>query len=263
MSESRIDDEPILRIEQTQGIVTLTLNRPRQYNALSLALLQELRQALARIADDAEARVVVLAGSGKAFCAGHDLKEIRSSDDSELHRRLFSLCSEVMLAITRLPQPVVAQVNGIATAAGCQLVASCDLAVAASDARFATSGINLGYFCGTPGVAVSRNLPRKHALELLLTGRFMEAEEALARGLVNQVVAPEALAEATRALAETIAAKLPSAIRGGKQLFYRQLEVGLDEAYAMATEHMVCGLTDEDTREGIDAFIEKRRPRWQ
>lgn len=263
MAADATQTEAILLVDQRDGIATVTLNRPRQYNALSQALLLELRDAFTALAKDENVRVVILTGSGKAFCAGHDLKEIRASDDAGTHHALFSLCSEVMLQITRLPQPVIAAVNGIATAAGCQLVASCDLAVAASDARFATSGINLGYFCGTPGVAVSRNLPRKHALELLLTGRFMEAEEALARGLVNQVVAPEALAEATRALAETIAAKLPSAIRGGKQLFYRQLEVGLDEAYAMATEHMVCGLTDEDTREGIDAFIEKRRPRWQ
>jgi enoyl-CoA hydratase/carnithine racemase len=262
MSTPKAIAEPMLLVDRQDGIATLTLNRPYQYNALSLALLQELGAALDRVEADPGGRVVILAASGKAFCAGHDLKEIRASEDAGFHRELFALCSSVMLRITRLPQPVIAQVNGIATAAGCQLVASCDLAVAAEGARFATSGINLGFFCGTPGVALSRNLPRKHALELLLTGRFMDAQEALTKGLVNQVVPAPALAASTRELAQAVAAKLPAAIRGGKQLFYRQLELGLEEAYSLATESMVCNLAEPDTREGIDAFIDKRPPRW-
>ena len=254
--------EPMLLVDTREGVATLTLNRPDQYNALSLALLEELGATLDRVAADTAVRVVVLAARGKAFCAGHDLKEIRGNTDPEFQRSLFALCSSVMLRINRLPQPVIAQVHGIATAAGCQLVASCDLAVAAEDARFATSGINLGFFCGTPGVAVSRNLPRKQALELLLTGSFLDAQTALARGLVNQVVPAAELAERTDALARTIAAKLPAAVQGGKRLFYAQLEVGLDEAYQMATESMICNLAEPDTQEGIAAFIEKRPPRW-
>jgi enoyl-CoA hydratase/carnithine racemase len=255
-------DEPILLVDRQDGIATVTLNRPRQFNALSHALLTELQTALAALADDGRVRVVILAGSGKAFCAGHDLKEIRASDDPDAHRTLFGLCSEVMLQITRLPQPVIARVNGIATAAGCQLVATCDLAVATEEARFATSGINLGFFCGTPGVAVSRALARKHAMEMLLTGRFLDAQEALAKGLINRVVPADSLEAQTRELASAIAAKPPAAIQQGKRLFYRQLEMGLADAYAEASEFMVCNLSEPDTREGIDAFIEKRPPRW-
>jgi len=262
MSAIAASEQPILLVAKQDGIATLTLNRPRQYNALSRELLLALRDELDALRDDAGVRVVVIAASGNAFCAGHDLKELRATADREFHRELFSLCSSVMLRIVQLPQPVIAQVNGIATAAGCQLVASCDLAVCADNARFATSGINLGFFCGTPGVAVSRNLARKHALEMLLTGRFLDAQEALAKGLVNQVVAPEQLDAATRELAATIAAKLPAAIQAGKRLFYKQLEADLEQAYAQATELMVCNLADPDTEEGIDAFIEKRPPRW-
>lgn len=254
--------EQILLVERADNIATVTLNRPAQYNALSRSLLEELRATLAELADDDGVRVVILTGSGKAFCAGHDLKEIRASAAEAEHKALFDLCSEVMLQITRLPQPVIAQVNGIATAAGCQLVATCDLAVAAEDARFATSGIALGFFCGTPGVAVSRSLARKHAMEMLLTGRFLGAGEALSKGLINQVVPAESLREAALNLARTIAAKPAFAIQQGKQLFYKQLEVGLDEAYGMASEFMVCNLADADTQEGIDAFIQKRPPKW-
>ncbi len=263
MSTVTASEESVLLVHRQDGIATVTLNRPQQYNALSQQLLLALRDTLDQLKDDPTVRVVILAGNGKAFCAGHDLKELRAKPDSAFHRELFSLCSEVMLRIVRLPQPVIAQVNGIATAAGCQLVASCDLAVAADDARFATSGINLGFFCGTPGVALSRNLARKHALEMLFTGRFLDAQEAQAKGLVNQVVPAARLAEATRELAAVIAAKLPAAIQAGKRLFYEQLEAGLDRAYALATELMVCNLADPDTEEGIDAFLEKRPPRWQ
>lgn len=263
MEMKATETERILLVErQDGGIATVTLNRPAQYNALSYALLLELRKAFAELAEDASVRVVILAAAGKAFCAGHDLKEIRANDDPEVVRALFKLCSEVMLQITRLPQPVIARVNGIATAAGCQLVATCDLAVAAEEARFATSGITLGFFCGTPGVAVSRSLARKHAMEMLLTGRFLGAGEALAKGLVNQVVPAESLEAATLTLAQTIAAKPAFAIQQGKQLFYKQLEVGLDEAYAQASEFMACNLAEAATQEGIDAFIEKRPPNW-
>lgn len=263
MSLAQPTTEPLLGVEHDDGIATVTLNRPSQYNALSMALLTELEEALASLAAEPEVRAIILAGSGKAFCAGHDLKEIRSSDDPDFHRSLFAKCSDVMLRINRQPQPVIAQVQGIATAAGCQLVAACDLAVAADDARFATSGINLGFFCGTPGVALSRALSRKHALELLLTGRFIDAEEALAKGLVNRVVPRAQLAEASRDLAAAIAAKLPVAVQQGKQLFYRQLETNLEDAYQQATEFMVCNLTEPDTREGLSAFAEKRAPNWR
>lgn len=262
MAAEATQAEAILLVEQRDGIATVTLNRPRQYNALSQALLLELRDAFTALAKDENVRVVILTGSGKAFCAGHDLKEIRASDDAGTHHALFSLCSEVMLQITRLPQPVIAAVNGIATAAGCQLVATCDLAVAVEEARFATSGITLGFFCGTPGVAVSRSLARKHALEMLFTGRFLDAREAAAKGLVNQVVPAAELEDTVLALARTIAEKPPAAIQEGKRLFYRQLEAPLDEAYALASEFMVCNLADPATQEGIDAFIEKRPPRW-
>lgn len=262
MAAEATQTEAILLVEQRDGIATVTLNRPRQYNALSQALLLELRDAFTALAKDENVRVVILTGSGKAFCAGHDLKEIRASDDAGTHHALFSLCSEVMLQITRLPQPVIAAVNGIATAAGCQLVATCDLAVAVEEARFATSGITLGFFCGTPGVAVSRSLARKHALEMLFTGRFLDAREAAAKGLVNQVVPAAELEDTVLALARTIAEKPPAAIQEGKRLFYRQLEAPLDEAYALASEFMVCNLADPATQEGIDAFIEKRPPRW-
>ncbi len=262
MAADATQTEAILLVDQRDGIATVTLNRPRQYNALSQALLLELRDAFTALAKDENVRVVILTGSGKAFCAGHDLKEIRASDDAGTHHALFSLCSEVMLQITRLPQPVIAAVNGIATAAGCQLVATCDLAVAVEEARFATSGITLGFFCGTPGVAVSRSLARKHALEMLFTGRFLDAREAAAKGLVNQVVPAAELEDTVLALARTIAEKPPAAIQEGKRLFYRQLEAPLDEAYALASEFMVCNLADPATQEGIDAFIEKRPPRW-
>lgn len=260
--DAATENDALLLVERADGIAMVTLNRPRQFNALSHALLAELQRTLAALADDDTVRVVILAGSGKAFCAGHDLKEIRASDDGATHRALFRLCSEVMLQIMRLPQPVIAQVNGIATAAGCQLVATCDLAVAAADARFATSGINLGFFCGTPGVAVSRALQRKHAMEMLLTGRFLDAEEALAKGLVNQVVPAAELATTTRELAALIASRPAAAIQQGKQLFYRQLDMNLHDAYAAASEFMACNLAEPATREGIDAFIEKRPPRW-
>lgn len=254
--------EPLVHSRLEDGVLTLTLNRPQQYNALSWAMLEALREALSS-AQDPAVRVVVLAGAGKAFCAGHDLKEMRANCTLDFQRRLFALCSEVMLSLIRLPVPVIARVHGIATAAGCQLVGMCDLAVASSQARFAVSGINVGLFCSTPSVALSRNMGRKEAFEMLVTGEFIDAEEAYRRGLVNRVVDPEALDEEVERLAAAIKAKSPVAVRMGKELFYRQLEMGIEAAYQLAGEVMACNMMAEDAAEGIDAFIEKRPPQWR
>ena len=254
--------EPLVHTKLEDGVLTLTLNRPQQYNALSWAMLEALREALSS-AQDPAVRVVVLAGAGKAFCAGHDLKEMRANCTLDFQRRLFALCSEVMLSLIRLPVPVIARVHGIATAAGCQLVGMCDLAVASSQARFAVSGINVGLFCSTPSVALSRNMGRKEAFEMLVTGEFIDAEEAYRRGLVNRVVDPEALDEDVERLAAAIKAKSPVAVRMGKELFYRQLEMGIEAAYQLAGEVMACNMMAEDAAEGIDAFIEKRPPQWR
>ncbi len=255
--------EALLRREDTGGVVRLTLNRPTQFNSLSRALMSELQAELERIAADAAVRVVVIAGAGKAFCAGHDLKEMRANPAKEFQKALFAQCSRLMLTLTRMPQPVIARVHGIATAAGCQLVSMCDLAVAADSARFAVSGVNLGLFCSTPSVGLARNLGRKQALEMLLTGEFIDAQAALARGLVNRVVAPEALDAEIGKLADSILAKTPVAIRAGKQMFYRQLEMGLEAAYELASEVMACNMMAEDAKEGIDAFVAKRKPEWK
>lgn len=254
--------EPLVHTKLEDGVLTLTLNRPQQYNALSWAMLEALREALSS-AQDPAVRVVVLAGAGKAFCAGHDLKEMRANCTLDFQRRLFALCSEVMLSLIHLPVPVIARVHGIATAAGCQLVGMCDLAVASSQARFAVSGINVGLFCSTPSVALSRNMGRKEAFEMLVTGEFIDAEEAYRRGLVNRVVDPEALDEEVERLAAAIKAKSPVAVRMGKELFYRQLEMGIEAAYQLAGEVMACNMMAEDAAEGIDAFIEKRPPQWR
>ena len=256
-------DQSILLRDDSDGITTLTLNRPAQYNALSGALLDELQHALDAIDRDESVRVVVIAANGKAFCPGHDLKEMRSSEEREFHQALFARCSKMMLTINQLRQPVIARVNGIATAAGCQLVANCDLAVAAEDARFAVSGINVGLFCSTPAVPLSRNMGRKQALHMLLTGDFISAQTAQSYGLVNEVVPAAELEQATLALARKIIAKSAHAIALGKDMFYRQLGMDLSEAYAYAAERMACNMDSHDAREGIDAFIEKRKPEWQ
>ena len=255
-------EPPILRSRDERGAVTLTLNRPQAYNALSEAMLGALQRELDTIAADDSVRVVVLAAAGKAFCAGHDLREMRASPSLDYYRRLFGQCTQVMLSLRRLPVPVIARVQGIATAAGCQLVAQCDLAVAASNARFAVSGVNLGLFCSTPGVPLSRNLSRKQAFEMLMTGEFIEAREALARGLVNRVVEPEELLAETTRLAASIIAKPRIAVTMGKELFYRQVELGLEAAYEAAGETMACNMMEEAALEGVQAFIEKRPPRW-
>jgi enoyl-CoA hydratase/carnithine racemase len=245
------------------GIVFLILNRPPAFNALSLPVMTALEEALERIGADSSLRVVILGGRGRAFCAGHDLREMRANPSPEALRETFARCSRVMLAIARIPQPVIAKVHGIATAAGCQLVAACDLAVAAESARFAVSGVNLGLFCSTPMVALSRVVSRKLAMEMLLTGDFIDAASALRYGLVNRVVAAETLDAETLQLAARVAAKSPAAIALGKRLFYKQLEVGIEAAYQLAVETMTCNMLTEDAQAGIDAFLDKRPlPEW-
>jgi enoyl-CoA hydratase/carnithine racemase len=252
----------LLQHRDGRGVVTLTLNRPQAFNALSEAMLAAFGEAVDALASDDGVRAVVLAASGRAFCAGHDLKEMRAQPSLEYYRRLFAQCSGVMLAIQRLPVPVIARVQGLATAAGCQLVAMCDLAVASHDARFAVSGINVGLFCATPGVALSRNLPRKAAFEMLVTGAFVSAREARELGLVNTVAAPEALDDEVESLVARIVEKPRVAIAMGKALFYRQIEVGIESAYEDAGATMACNMMDPSALEGVQAFIQKRPPRW-
>jgi enoyl-CoA hydratase/carnithine racemase len=258
------DDTPlVLRDTDARGVVTVTLNRPQQFNALSEGMLAALRDALSSVAQDPAARVVVLAAAGKAFCAGHDLKEMRAAPSQAYYERLFAQCTQVMLAIQKLPVPVIARVHGIATAAGCQLVAMCDLAVASREARFAVSGVNLGLFCSTPSVALSRNLSRKSAFEMLVTGDFISADQALAQGLVNRVVEADGLDAEVQVLADRIVAKPRVAVAMGKALFYRQLEKGIAAAYDDAGQTMACNMMDEAALEGVQAFIEKRPPNWR
>jgi enoyl-CoA hydratase/carnithine racemase len=256
------DDAPLVLRQDEGSMSTLTLNRPAQYNALSRALLEALAAELAKLHGDESVRVVVIAGAGKAFCAGHDLKELMGFNDPVLAHPVFALCGDVMLKLMSLPQPVIARVHGIATAAGCQLVAACDLAVASTEARFATSGINVGLFCSTPGVALARNVPRKKAMEMLLTGDFIDAQDALAHGLVNRVVAPDGLDAAVRGLAEKIAAKPRTAIANGKRIFYEQIGMNTEGAYSLAVDEMTCAVFAPETQEGIAAFLQKRQPRW-
>jgi enoyl-CoA hydratase/carnithine racemase len=256
-------EEPIvLRSQDERGVVTLTLNRPHAFNALSEAMLAALEREFDAIAKDESARVVVLAAEGKAFCAGHDLKEMRAKPSLDYYERLFSQCFEMMLGIQRLPVPVIARVQGIATAAGCQLVAMCDLAVASSVAKFAVSGVNLGLFCSAPGVALARNVLRKAAFEMLVTGDFISAEEAKVRGLVNRVVQPEQLDAEVEKLVATIIAKPRVAVAMGKEFFYRQIELGIASACEAAAQTMACNMMDEAALEGVQAFIDKRPPRW-
>lgn len=255
--------EPLLIEERSaSGVVRLTLNRPAQFNSLSEDVLAALQGALDRIAADESARVVVLAGAGKAFCAGHDLKQMKARPEAEYYRTLFATCTRLMLKVQRMPQPVIARVHGIATAAGCQLVGMCDLAVAADVARFAVSGINVGLFCSTPAVALSRNLGRKSAFEMLVTGEFIDAATAHERGLVNRVVPLAELDAEVERLAARIVAKPPLAIAMGKQGFYKQLELGIEAAYQLAGQTMACNMADEVAQEGVQAFMEKRAPKW-
>ncbi len=252
----------ILRQNLKPGLVRLTMNRPQQFNALSEQMMAAMARELETIAQQPQTKVVILAGAGRAFCAGHDLKEMRAEPSEAYYKALFSQCSELMLALQRLPQPVIAQVQGIATAAGCQLVAMCDLALAGHSARFAVSGVNLGLFCSTPSVALSRNIGRKQAMQMLLTGEFIDAAKACDWGLVNQVVADDDLAAQTEALADQILAKPAGALRLGKQLFYAQMQDNMARAYELACHTMASNMMQDTALEGVQAFIEKRSPRW-
>ena len=252
----------VLLRSQSGEIATLTLNRPEARNALSRGLMTALTDALAAIAEDRSVRVLIIAASGPAFCAGHDLRELRSDPSEAFYRATFEACARMMTAIVRLPKPVIAQVHGIATAAGCQLAASCDLVVATDTARFATPGVNIGLFCSTPMVALSRAVPHKQAMEMLLTGEMISAERARDIGLVNRVVPEAALAVATAELAASIAAKSPLTLAIGKEAFYRQAEMTLDDAYAYTAEVMTRNMLARDAGEGIDAFLHRRKPVW-
>jgi enoyl-CoA hydratase/carnithine racemase len=256
-------DTPYVIRQRENGVVTLTLNRGEKFNPLSEEMLAALQTEIDAIAIDPNIRLVVLAAQGKAFCAGHDLKQMRSEPSMNYYKSLFHSCSKLMLAIQTMPQPVIARVHGIATAAGCQLVSMCDLAVASTDASFAVSGVNYGLFCSTPSVGLSRNVPRKQAMEMLLTGDFIDARTAKERGLVNRVVSPDALDQEISILANSILAKPAVAIAMGKQLFYRQLEMGIAAAYQLAGENMACNMMDNAALEGVQAFIEKRPPSWK
>lgn len=253
-------DQPYVLRSDVTGVCTLTLNRGAQYNALSMAMIDNLQAALDAVAVDDSVRVVVLAGDGKAFCAGHDLKEMRTHSEKTFQQALFRACGKLMMTIARLPQPVIARVHGIATAAGCQLVSMCDMAVGSDVSKYAVSGINLGLFCSTPSVGLVRNMGRKQAFEMLVTGDFIDALEAQRRGLINRAVPLDALDAEIARLTASIVAKSPVAVKMGKELFYRQLEMGLESAYQLAAETMACNMMTGDAQEGIDAFIEKRKP---
>jgi enoyl-CoA hydratase/carnithine racemase len=267
LSDIETAPAPMVLRERLDAIVVLTLNRPNTRNSLSAAMLAELADTLNSLAADASVRVVILAANGSVFCAGHDLKELTARrKDADGGRgftgQLMESCSEVMQSILRLPQPVIAAVEGAATAAGCQLVATCDLAIASNSAKFSTPGVNIGLFCSTPMVALSRNVSRKHAMEMLLTGKMISADAALHIGLLNQVVEPGAAREQALNLARKIASKPAATVKLGKQAFYRQLEMGLSDAYRYTSEVMVENMMARDAEEGIAAFIEKRDPRW-
>lgn len=255
-------NEKVLLRETRNGVVTLTLNRPQKFNPLSEEMLDSLQTELNNIRLDESVRVVVIAAEGKAFSAGHDLKEMRATPTKAFYDHLFAKCSQMMLTINQLPQPVIARVQGIATAAGCQLVANCDLAVAADTAQFATSGIRYGLFCSTPAVPVSRNVGRKKALEMLLTGDFIDAHSAVVEGLINHAVPMAELDSALQKLVDGILSKSAVAVRIGKEMFYKQHEMGLADAYDYASEMMACNMLADDAAEGFDAFLQKREPVW-
>jgi enoyl-CoA hydratase/carnithine racemase len=257
-----IAEQHVLTTRDERGVVTLTMNRPQQFNALSQEMLAALQAELDTLANDASVRVVIIGAQGRAFCPGHDLKQMKANPTVEYYQRLFAQCTTLMMSIQRLHAPVIARVQGIATAAGCQLVAMCDLAVASGDAKFAVSGINVGLFCSTPGVALSRNLGRKQAFEMLVTGDFIDAPTARERGLVNRVAAPEELDNEIEKLVTSILSKPRSALAMGKDLFYRQIESGIEAAYQLAGQTMACNMVDASAQEGVQAFIEKRAPKW-
>jgi enoyl-CoA hydratase/carnithine racemase len=252
----------VIRSDDDRGVTTLTLNRPAAFNALSEGMLSALQSELEDLARSQKLRVLVIAAAGKAFCAGHDLKEMRAEPSMDYYQKLFAQCGDMMMRIQKLQVPVIAKVQGIATAAGCQLVAQCDLAVASADAKFAVSGVNLGLFCSTPSVALSRNLSRKAAFEMLVTGDFLSAQDALKQGLVNQIADPSELDHVLESLIQKILAKPPVALAMGKELFYMQLETGIEKAYDYAAQTMACNMMDNSALEGVQAFIEKRKPNW-
>ncbi len=254
--------QPFVKRRDAQGVATLTLNRAKTRNALTRAGIDEMLAALTSIGADKSIKVVVLAGDGPAFCAGHDLKELRANTDPAWTKDLFTACSEMMLAMTRLPQPIIARVHGIATAAGCQLVATADMAVAAKSATFATPGVNIGLFCSTPMVALSRNIGRKKAMEMLMTGRPLSATDAETAGLINMSVDDDKLDETVYGLAQVIASKAPKILAIGKRAFYEQIELGLVDSYAYAGAVMTKNMMEPDAAEGIDAFLSKRAPVW-
>jgi enoyl-CoA hydratase/carnithine racemase len=255
-------ESPVNESRDGRGVVTLTLNRPASFNALSEEMMAALQGALDRLAGDESLRVLVIAASGKAFCAGHNLKEMIGRPELAYYQQLFAQCSRMMLAIQKLPVPVIARVQGIATAAGCQLVAQCDLAVASSEARFAVSGVNYGLFCSTPSVPLLRNVAPKQAMEMLLTGDFIDAATAQARGLVNHAVAPDQVDTEVERLVASILAKPRTALAMGKELFYRQREMGIEAAYQLAAQTMAANMMDGCALEGVTAFTEKRKPNW-
>jgi enoyl-CoA hydratase/carnithine racemase len=257
-----MSDAALLETRDARGVVTLTMNRPASFNALSEEMIAGLQDALDRLADDEAVRAVVLAAEGKAFCAGHNLKEMIARPELAYYQELFAQCSRMMLAIQKLPVPVIARVQGIATAAGCQLVAQCDLAVASTEARFAVSGVNYGLFCSTPSVPLLRNMPAKQAMEMLVTGEFISAAQAQARGLVNHAVAPGEVDAQVAALVDSIVAKPRLALAMGKDLFYRQREMGIEAAYQLAAQTMAANMMDGCALEGVTAFTEKRKPNW-
>ena len=256
-------DAPLIEHKDDRGVVTLTMNRPASFNALGEEMLSALQAALDRVAGDETARVVLIASTGKAFCPGHNLKEMIVTPQLAYYQRLFAQCSRVMLAIQKLPVPVIARVQGIATAAGCQLVAQCDLAVASTEASFAVSGVNLGLFCSTPSVPLLRNVPPKQAMEMLVTGDFINAQQALERGLVNRVAAPEQLDAEVEKLVASILQKPRAALAMGKELFYAQREMGIEAAYQLAGQTMAVNMMDHCAQEGVAAFTEKRKPSWK
>ena len=253
-------DDSILLREDREGVCTLTMNRPQQMNLLTAEMLEALQEAFDSLTDNKQIRVVILAGAGRGFCAGHDLKEIRALKEQPKIEALFGQCSRMMQSIPQLPQPVIAKVQGAAAAAGCQLVAQCDLAIAVDTAKFVTSGVNWGFFCSTPAVAVGRNLLRKRAMEMILTGEPLDARKALEWGLVNRVVPADQLDSEVRSLALKIAEKPPATIAAGKRAFYQQMELGLDKAYALASTVISDAFAHEEGRAGMDAFLDKRPP---
>ncbi len=257
-------NEPLITLERdARGVYTLMLNQPKAFNALSSAMLADLQTAVDKVKEDESARVLVISSAGRAFCAGHDLKEMRAHPEHAWYKQLFDQCTRFMMGLRQLEVPVIARVHALATAAGCQLVAQCDLAVAADSASFGVNGIDVGLFCSTPSVALSRNMQPKQAMEMLLTGGFISAEEARARGLVNKVVPLEALDEAVERLVSQIVAKPREAIAMGKTLFYRQLETGMGSAYQLAGHTMACNMMADVAQEGVQAFIDKRPPAWR